>query len=115
MDKKYNNCKRCKDRIVCCEIHHSKKSDCNLCRKNNLEYLKWCGYCSSEYLKQSIINYEKFENYFMNSYQPERSKRKDSLTNNFICPTSICGNIIKEIDNEMRCSEHCGNTVREAQ
>ena len=57
---------------------------------------------------------------FKSHNQPERSKREDAKLKN---PCSNCWNEIKEhastcvefYNIAMRCSEHCGNTVREAQ
>ncbi len=47
--------------------------------------------------RTDLFNKEEFDYYILIPNQPERSKREDSQK---------C---------EMRCSEHCGNTVREAQ
>jgi hypothetical protein len=74
--------------------------------------------CFQAYIEQLIYKYK----YVLTPHnQPERSKREDS--NCFMdCKRSmcdgwdncICGDHI-HCKIEMRCSEHCGNTVREAQ
>ena len=73
---------------------------------NHLEALKKHKF----YGKPGTVEYIIYHN-----NQPERSKREDLQ----MIITQIANEILREYEDniisEMRCSEHCGNTVREVQ
>jgi hypothetical protein len=62
---------------------------------------------------------EKCDSTYTIPYQPERSKREDSCKHEWgseeLYDSSDSFYKCNKCGHEMRCSEHCGNTVREVQ
>lgn len=95
-----NMCEKCKQNSATLEY-----------RTNGKELSVWlCEPCGVEFGSFHAL-YHHFS--LLDFIQPERSKRKDTLHSLLYEAQQYSKDFIKDLYDVMRCSEHCGNTVRD--